>query len=102
MSNEKSTGNCQPDGYGHQVQPPPPSWAECPIEQKIERLRVEAVNDRHERRWILQRIVRCEQSLRKLDHHEHSKDGRVMVSITSVENQGDVAMRIEGNYDPFA
>jgi hypothetical protein len=79
------------------------TWAECPIEQKLERLREELMGNRQQRRWEQERFGRVDEKLRHLENHQHGTDGTVMVRTRDLERgYAECGQAISGNFDPLA
>jgi hypothetical protein len=75
------------DNYAEQAaQEAPQTWDKCSIEQKIERLRVEILNARHSTRYQYERFARIENQLQRLDTHQHSSTGEVLISLRNAES----------------
>lgn len=78
-------------------------WAECGIEQKLERLRNEIMEARHAVRWNNDRHARNENKLHLLEQHQHGADGAVMVRTRDIERgYGEAVGQIKGSFDPLA
>jgi hypothetical protein len=103
-----SPGNTHPAGNatkqcGQQEPPQQQPWDACSIEQKIERLRVELLNQREQTRWAQKRWSHIENQLRRLDSHQHGLDGTVLIRPRDVDaGYGECWQGITGSYDPLA
>lgn len=79
------------------------SWAECGIEQKLDRLREELIGNRRQRRWEQERLARVDEKLRHFEHHQHGTDGTVMVRTRDLERgYGECSQAISAGFDPLA
>jgi hypothetical protein len=80
-----------------------PLWDKCSIEQKIERLRQEAINARRNQGWQAERINRTDNQVHRLDNHQHGADGTVLIRPRDAERlYAEVGQGIGGGYDPLA
>lgn len=103
MNLKSQQDQCSQSGYpDQQVQPQPPPWADCSIEQKIERLRVEVMNTRQFQKWNRNHFEGIETRLGLFEHHQHGIDGTVLVRPRDVERGYGVTGAVENIYDPLA
>jgi hypothetical protein len=78
-------------------------WAECGIEEKLDRLRNEIMDARRAVRWNNDRHARNEEQLRRLQHHQHGGDGTVVVRIQDLDrNYNECGQPLQGGFDPLA
>jgi len=78
-------------------------WAECCIEEKLERLREEAINARSNARWHAERLNRTDNQVNCLDNHQHGADGTVLIRPRDAERRYvEVGQGIGRGYDPLA
>jgi len=98
--NEKRAHDAQQASYG--LQPAEAKWNDLSTIDKLNRLRLEAQNSRHERQWIIRRIQRLEEAAGKMRLHQHALDGEVMVRIADAESRNDTAMTVAESLDPLA
>lgn len=73
-------------------------WAECPLEEKIERIRREMQEQRHYMQYGMRQAVEAHQVAL---HHEHSGRGEVLVPASSKIHGGGAQGSIRA-HDPLA
>lgn len=86
-----------------QVQAPPPSWTECSIEQKIERLRLEAQNRRYQSELTARNLSHMRGQLSQYENHQHANDGTVLIRLANTGNSwsyGTAGQSVD-SFDPL-